>query len=81
MNINCKFYEIMIPIEYIRSKPHFTQMERLKREMKGHDDTPKECAEIAKELYNLHHSTTATHKDIAYEYNKLIECQRRHTDV
>lgn len=76
MNINYKFFEIMIPIEYIRSKPYFTQMERLKREMRGYDDTPKECSEIAKELYNLHHSTTASHKDIYDGYNRLIECMK-----
>lgn len=81
MNINCKFYEIMIPIQYIKSKPHFTQMERLKREMRGNDNTQKECAEIAKELYNLHHSTTATHTDIANEYHRLIECKRLHADA
>jgi len=74
MNINFK----MIPIQYIQSKPHFTQMERLKREMRGHNNTSKECAEIAKELYNLHHSTTATHKDIVDGYNRLIECQKNY---
>lgn len=66
----------MINYHWFNRKVKLTQMQQLKEDAHPiNSSSVTECSEIAKDVLNLHHSTTATNIDILHGYQKLIACQ------
>ena len=68
----------MINYHWINRPIKLTQMQKLKEDAHPiNSASATQCTEIAKDILNLHHSTTATNEDILQGYTKLVECQNQ----